>query len=501
MEQAALLFQAGSGDLVEGFPEGREFENETRTSTMKTAAVVIGVAVLAAASVFAFSGLANMESSSNHSDMDQLREEISLLRTTPEFAACNDPFSTFVNINPSSREVRMECGTLSSVKVDRDNGIMHIDIGGEKTILSKDNPTLSLSEKSAVGLVQMSHVLGLMGYNGKAYPETMPLHFSALSMVKSGLVTSDMLKAIKAVAFGAQPDQPDHRKLYAGPWNGNGDPYDCPAVEHGPGGNPWSMDPPVPMPPKTENYCGYPNDCMPSVCGDCCFHVGCYGYSYCCTECSDSEKALIPGGMTSTCAAVDTMLAFDYECDAKYPDFDWCRGNCQGGTPSPGPSPTPAPASTPAPTPVTTPGQTCPSSSCETAMAFGDTTLIQLGITDSRWGWEINIPSTGSGETPVYAGAAGNDITKGYYIGDFKYTFTNEANACLTATFTGNGCWTMSESHLWFSSHDVATIAFGQWTAQQEYSSGSEVASYHACLDSPADSAVVAFHAAVCGNA
>eukprot|EP00640_Fibrocapsa_japonica_P003056 CAMPEP_0113943862 /NCGR_PEP_ID=MMETSP1339-20121228/28793_1 /TAXON_ID=94617 /ORGANISM="Fibrocapsa japonica" /LENGTH=272 /DNA_ID=CAMNT_0000948837 /DNA_START=84 /DNA_END=902 /DNA_ORIENTATION=+ /assembly_acc=CAM_ASM_000762 len=252
--------------------------------------------------------------SNTNDNFDNLKEEIELIRAVPEFAACNDKYSASVRINPVTKVVDVECGDLANVMVDRGNGLMSIDFGGDKAVISRENPEMVLSDKQAIGLVQMSHMLGEMGYNGKSYPETMPLHFGALSVLKTGQVPVEMLQAIKAVG-------PDHRRL--GNWNGSDDPYDCPPVPHGPGGTSYcsKMD-------KGSSFCGAPGECLKGVCGDCCFHVGCFGYNYCCEVCSEDEKALMPGGMSDTCQTKQAHLAFEYACDDKFPDFAWCRNNC-----------------------------------------------------------------------------------------------------------------------------------------------------------------------------
>src|SRR5690606_34969211 len=57
---------------------------------------------------------------------------------------------------------------------------------------------------------------------------------------------------------------------------------------------------------------------------------------------------------------------------------------------------------------------------CETAFAFGEKTFIDLGVTKSRWGWQMGPLNKGTYEAPLFAGAGQNDVTKGTKVGKVK---------------------------------------------------------------------------------
>lgn len=95
---------------------------------------------------------------------------------------------------------------------------------------------------------------------------------------------------------------------------------------------------------------------------------------------------------------------------------------------------------------------------CETAFAYGDTTFIDLGLTDSRWGWEIGAFGPGSYTTPIYAGAAQNDITKGKLVGTLGYAYDGSD---VTVSFTMLPGFTMDETHLYVGATHTSTISPG----------------------------------------
>jgi hypothetical protein len=96
--------------------------------------------------------------------------------------------------------------------------------------------------------------------------------------------------------------------------------------------------------------------------------------------------------------------------------------------------------------------------SCETAFAFGETTFIELGLTDSRWGWEIGAFGPGSYATPIYAGAAQNDLSKGTEVGVLGYAYDG---ANVAVTFTMLPGFTMDETHLFVGASPTTTISPG----------------------------------------
>lgn len=95
---------------------------------------------------------------------------------------------------------------------------------------------------------------------------------------------------------------------------------------------------------------------------------------------------------------------------------------------------------------------------CETAFAFGETTFIDLGLTDSRWGWEIGAFGPGSYTAPIYAGAAQNDLSKGTNVGTLGYAYDGTN---VTVTFAMLPGFTMDETHLFVGTSPTTTISPG----------------------------------------
>lgn len=107
---------------------------------------------------------------------------------------------------------------------------------------------------------------------------------------------------------------------------------------------------------------------------------------------------------------------------------------------------------------------------CETAFAFGDQTFAELGtIKNARWGWQLTVNANSQGSTPIYAGAAQNDITKGTYVGQLDYTFYGGS---LTVNFDMVPGWVMKKTHVYADQVDVATSAPGQYGNQHELDNG-----------------------------
>ncbi|MEY4706086.1 MAG: hypothetical protein RL042_2291 [Nitrospirota bacterium] len=140
----------------------------------------------------------------------------------------------------------------------------------------------------------------------------------------------------------------------------------------------------------------------------------------------------------------------------------------------------------------------CPSASpvaCtganQTAYALGQTTFIELGLTNSRWGWQLTVP-VGSATAQVYAGAAQNDITKGTNVGTLQYQYTGSH---LILNFMLNAGWLMTQTHVFAGSNDVITIAPGQYGHQHNLQFATSD-SYSIPING--DPIYVVFHAVVC---
>lgn len=95
---------------------------------------------------------------------------------------------------------------------------------------------------------------------------------------------------------------------------------------------------------------------------------------------------------------------------------------------------------------------------CDTAFALGDTTFIDLGLTNSRWGWQITNVLPGKTSYPLYAGAGKNDISKGTHIGDITVNYTGSTVVVSYAALSG---FVFDETHLYVGTSNVTTIAPG----------------------------------------
>lgn len=97
---------------------------------------------------------------------------------------------------------------------------------------------------------------------------------------------------------------------------------------------------------------------------------------------------------------------------------------------------------------------------CDTAFALGDTTFIDLGITQSRWGWEITTVLPGTYSYPLYAGAGKNDISKGTLVGDLDVTYDG---ANVFVSYKARNGFVFDETHLYVGKTHITTIAPGQY--------------------------------------
>lgn len=103
---------------------------------------------------------------------------------------------------------------------------------------------------------------------------------------------------------------------------------------------------------------------------------------------------------------------------------------------------------------------------CETAFALGESKLWDIEnvatgdpITN-RWGWQITASNPSAIETPIYAGAGGNDINKGTEVGLLTIDY---ASGLANVKFDMGEGFTMDETHLYVGATDVQTGAPGQF--------------------------------------
>ena len=86
--------------------------------------------------------------------------------------------------------------------------------------------------------------------------------------------------------------------------------------------------------------------------------------------------------------------------------------------------------------------------------------LSTLGLTKNRWGWAINIKTTGTTTYPIYAGAGLNNISKGKMVGTLSVSWDG-SNA--TVTYTMNNGFTLTGTHVYAGDTKPTTIAPGQY--------------------------------------
>jgi len=98
--------------------------------------------------------------------------------------------------------------------------------------------------------------------------------------------------------------------------------------------------------------------------------------------------------------------------------------------------------------------------SCETAFGLGDTSFVDLGITNNRWGWQLTVRNPSNGSVPLYAGAALNDITKGTHVGDVFYSSNGST---LDITYVTSGSWRLKTTHIFANDTSTTKVAPGQF--------------------------------------
>lgn len=97
---------------------------------------------------------------------------------------------------------------------------------------------------------------------------------------------------------------------------------------------------------------------------------------------------------------------------------------------------------------------------CDTAYGYGSTTFIDLGLTKSRWGWQIGPLSPGSYTQPIYAGAGKNDISKGANVGQLSIEYDG---AAAKVSYSLSAGYVLQGTHLYVGTSPVSTISPGQY--------------------------------------
>lgn len=98
----------------------------------------------------------------------------------------------------------------------------------------------------------------------------------------------------------------------------------------------------------------------------------------------------------------------------------------------------------------------------ETAFAFGDQTFADVGlINDKRWGWQVTANAGVNGVAQIYAGAGGNDITKGTLVGTLNYLYSG--GVLYVNYLMNSSSYTMLATHLYAKDVNITTSAPGKY--------------------------------------
>lgn len=146
---------------------------------------------------------------------------------------------------------------------------------------------------------------------------------------------------------------------------------------------------------------------------------------------------------------------------------------------------------------------------CETAFAKGGYVFVTdakanperlptLGLSRNRWGWAINLRSTGTTTYPIYAGAGLNNTGAGKLVGTLTVDYTGSQ---VTATYAMAPGAAMSEAHLYVGDFKPTTIAPGQFGNNAGFATPASSHSFTAAVsDSNGDGVWLIAHAVVCGS-
>jgi len=135
-------------------------------------------------------------------------------------------------------------------------------------------------------------------------------------------------------------------------------------------------------------------------------------------------------------------------------------------------------------------------SGCETAFAYGQETLNSF-LKTSRWGWQIVLSGYGSSEVPIYAGAGGNDTSKGTQVGKLLIEYAQNGTLAVTYEMAAGSNYTMSETHLYVGNTKVSTPAPGQYGGSAPLAVKEDEVAYSRSISGTP--VYIVAHAVVCG--
>jgi hypothetical protein len=129
----------------------------------------------------------------------------------------------------------------------------------------------------------------------------------------------------------------------------------------------------------------------------------------------------------------------------------------------------------------------------ETAYALGHKTFIDLGITNSRWRWQITVNESDKLLSfPIVAGAGQNGMTQGTEVGILLVRYLEGE---LRVTYLMHESFGLKEVHLYIDEDDRPDLAPGSYTVKAENLDGASTFT-HTSFQTAASVNVVA-HAVV----
>jgi hypothetical protein len=86
--------------------------------------------------------------------------------------------------------------------------------------------------------------------------------------------------------------------------------------------------------------------------------------------------------------------------------------------------------------------------------------LPSLSLIKNRWGWAINLATTGTTDYPLWVGAGLNYTSKGLLVGSVSVNYTGSQ---VIITYTVDQDYSMEEIHIYANDLKPTTVAPGQY--------------------------------------
>jgi hypothetical protein len=125
--------------------------------------------------------------------------------------------------------------------------------------------------------------------------------------------------------------------------------------------------------------------------------------------------------------------------------------------------------------------------------------LPSLGLSKNRWGWAINITSTGETTYPIYAAAGLNNISNGELVGTLTVNWNGNT---VTVKYDLDDGFELSSVHIYAGDGEPTTTAPGLFghTADFDPTISTFTSSAYAVADSDGDGIWIIAHASVSGS-